>query len=65
VTAIERIDALLAGITKADIEAMEPAVRRRLAKALRRLADLADPPAKPEEPKAGVLADLKDGQRVE
>ena len=62
VMAIHRIDALLAGITGADIEAMEPALRRRLAKALRRVADLADPPAKPEEAKAGVLADLGGGR---
>jgi hypothetical protein len=65
VTAIDRIDALLAGITKADIQAMPSALRRRLAQALRRIADLADPLAKPAEADVGVLADLKDGQQIE
>jgi hypothetical protein len=65
VMAIDRIDALLGGITRADIQAMPPALSRRLAQALRRIADLADPPTKAAEADVGVLADLKYGQRIE
>jgi hypothetical protein len=43
---------------------MPPAHRQRLAQVLRYIADLADPP-KAQRPKAGVLAELRDGQRVE
>lgn len=64
ITAIDRIDAVLAGITKADIEALRPEFRCRIARALRRVADLADAP-KTEAPKVGVLADLGDGHRTE
>jgi hypothetical protein len=63
-TSIEKIDALMAGITRADIQRMPPAHRQRLAQVLRHIADLADPP-KVHSPKAGVLAELRDGQRVE
>ena len=62
VTVIDKIDALLVGMTRNDIEAMRPELRRRLARALRRVADIADAP-KAEAPGAGVLADLKYGQR--
>jgi hypothetical protein len=63
-TSIEKIDALMAGVTRADIERMPPAHRQRLAQVLRYIAHLADPP-KVHSPKAGVLAELRDGQRVE
>jgi hypothetical protein len=63
-TSIEKIDALMAGVTRADIQRMPPAHRQRLAHVLRYIADLADPP-KANGPNAGVLAELKDGQRVE
>jgi hypothetical protein len=64
---IAKIDALLAGITKADIARMPPANRRRLAQVLRHIADLADPPPKRtvEIPKAGILRDLGNGARAE
>ncbi len=63
-TSVEKIDALVAGVTKAEIQRMPPAHRQRLAQVLRYIADLADPP-KVHGPKAGVLAELRDGQRVE
>jgi hypothetical protein len=61
---IEKIDALVAGVTKDDIQRMPPAHRQRLAQVLRYIADLADPP-RVHGPKAGVLAELRDGQRVD
>jgi hypothetical protein len=63
-TSIEKIDALMAGVTRADIQRMPPTHRQRLAQVLRHVADLADPP-KVHSPKAGVLAQLRDGQRGE
>jgi hypothetical protein len=64
---IAKIDALLAGITKADIARMPPANRLRLAQALRHIADIADPPPNgtAEIPKAGILGDLGNGARAE
>jgi hypothetical protein len=50
------LDALLAGITKADLEMMPPAHRQRLAQALRQIADLADPPRKADPPGDGEQA---------
>jgi hypothetical protein len=58
------VDALVAGVTKAELQRMPPAHRQRLAQVLRYIADLADPPRVPS-PKAGVPAELRDGQRVE
>ena len=43
-TSIEKIDALVAGVTRTDIAKMPPAHRQRLAQVLRYIADLADPP---------------------
>jgi hypothetical protein len=63
-TSIAKIDALAAGVTRADIQKMPPAHRQRLAQVLRYIADLADPP-EAHSPNAGVLAELRDGQRVE
>jgi hypothetical protein len=64
-TLVGKIDALMSGITRADTEKMPPAHRLRIAEALRRVAEIADPAPRPEVPRAGVLADLRDGQRVE
>jgi hypothetical protein len=61
---IEKVDALLSSVTRADIEHLAPAQRRRLAAVLRHIANLADPP-KQEQPKSGVLADLRRGVRAE
>jgi hypothetical protein len=64
--AIDRIDALIAGVTRAEIQKMPPIHRQRLAQALRHVADLCDPPAPPEKQKpVGVLADLGAGARTE
>jgi hypothetical protein len=65
VAALSKIDALLAGVTRAEIQAMPPAYRQRLAQVLRHIADLADPPERRERPKTGVLADLHDGKRAD
>lgn len=61
---LQKVEGLLAGITRSDIERMRPAYRRRFAQALRRVAEIADPQPKPEPPKAGVLARLHDGERA-
>ena len=61
---IEKIDALLAGVTRSEVEHLAPAQRQRLAFVLRHIANLADPP-NADAPKAGILADLKRGVRSE
>jgi hypothetical protein len=58
---VDKAAALLAGITRAEVEALPPAHRQRLAQALRRVADFCDPPA--ALPKEGVLARLGQGER--
>jgi hypothetical protein len=60
---IEKVDALLNGVTRNDIEHLNPAQRRRLAAVLRHIANLADPP-KVEAVRSGVLAVLRDGERA-
>jgi hypothetical protein len=64
---IDKLNAMLAGMTRADIEALPPAQRERLAQLLRHLANIADPPARRtvEIPKGGVLGDLGNGGRAE
>jgi hypothetical protein len=52
------------GVTRRDIERLKPEQRKRLAASLRRIADLADPPALPAMPKSGVLFDLHRGNRA-
>ena len=64
IAVLDKIDALVAGVARAEIEAMPPARRQRLAQALRHVADLADPP-KPDAPKEGTLARLQSGERAE
>lgn len=60
---IHKIDALLSGVTRRDVEHLNPAQRQRLAFVLRSIADLADPPHErflpKAEPRSGVLSDLK------
>jgi hypothetical protein len=56
----DKIVALLAALSRADIEALPPVQRRRLADGCRRAAALADPPrAAPHT--SGVLLQLGDG----
>jgi hypothetical protein len=59
---IQKIDALLAGLTRKDLEGLTQAQKQRLAAALRLIADLADLPKPPPRPKSGVLYDLKHGK---
>jgi hypothetical protein len=54
-----KLAAILEAVGAADIEALRPADRRRLADRCRQVADLAD---RSPAPAAGVLADLKDGR---
>jgi hypothetical protein len=60
--ALGKIDALIAGITRDDVQKMPQAHRQRLAQALRYVADLCDPPASP--PSSGVLAALRENPRT-
>jgi hypothetical protein len=61
---ISKISALFEALTRADVEAAPPAHRRRFAQFCRYWSEIADP-QKPSAPKAGILRDLKDGQRQE
>jgi hypothetical protein len=63
IPSVQKIDALVAGITRIEVEKMPAAQRVRLAQVLRYVADLADPPTKAEPPTAGVLARLHGGDR--
>jgi hypothetical protein len=60
-TIATKVAALLEAVSSADIAGMTPVERRRFADRCRHLADLAEP--KPDAPKAGVLADLRNGRR--
>jgi hypothetical protein len=55
--------ALLTALGPADLERIPPAERRRLADICRRVADLAEP--RPAPPTAGVLASLRNGERMD
>jgi phage-related protein len=63
-TVAEKAAALLEGLSKRDLLTMPAEQRRRFAAALRRIADLADPPAFKAPPKTGVLLDLHRGERA-
>jgi hypothetical protein len=65
ISAIDKVDALLSGITRDDLVRLQPIYRKRLAAALRRVADLCDPPAKSDPPKSGILAALRECPRAE
>jgi hypothetical protein len=60
---VEKAAALLEAVSPADLQAMPPAARRRFAAACRQAADLAEP--KPDAPRAGVLCDLRRGDRAQ
>jgi hypothetical protein len=58
----DKIVALLASLSPADIEALPPVQRRRFADGCRRAAELAESQERRRtHPKAGVLAALSDG----
>jgi hypothetical protein len=61
----DRIAALLETLTLADLDAMKPAQREQLAQRLQHWGALANARGKPQKRKAGVLADLGNGQRGE
>jgi hypothetical protein len=56
VTNVEKVEALLGTMTRQHVEKLPAAQRKRLAKLLRRVADMADPPR--SVPKSGVLSEL-------
>lgn len=58
----EKALALLTVIRPEDVQALPPAKRQQFTQACRHLADIAEP--KPPPPKAGVLADLRNGNRA-
>jgi hypothetical protein len=60
ITNIDRLEALLAAVGRADVAVLSPAERRRLADGCKRVAALAEPH---EAPRSGVLADLKERPR--
>jgi hypothetical protein len=77
---IAKVEALLSGITRRDLDRLRPEMAINLARALRRVADIADPP--PQAPPstqdlaaaarracealhAGVLGQLRGGERAE
>jgi hypothetical protein len=62
-TIATKVAALLVTIRRQDVEALTPVERRRFADLCRYVARLAEPQSAP--PKAGVLYDLKAGQRVD
>jgi hypothetical protein len=64
VSDVEKAFALLHGLTRRDLERLPADQRQRLAASLRRIADLADPPALHAPPRSGVLFELHSGNRA-
>jgi hypothetical protein len=60
-TRVDRTVALLINLSRADIEALPPLERRRLAEQCKRIVDMAEPKPKPQ----GVLGDLGNGARAD
>jgi hypothetical protein len=60
----DKLVAMLAGLGPAHVEPLPPAERRRLADQCRRVIGLVEPQQE-HQPKAGVLSDLRHGQRDE
>jgi hypothetical protein len=60
---IDKLAALLEGLTQTDIEALPPAHRQRLGALLTYWGNRCNPPK--DEPKSGVLSDLHRGDRGE
>jgi hypothetical protein len=62
---IDKVDALLSGVTCKDVEHLNQEERRRLAAVLRHIANLADPPEH-QPTKGGILLDCaKDSDRID
>jgi hypothetical protein len=64
IATIDKVEALIAIISRAEIQQLSPIRRQRLTQALRYLADMADT-AKKADPRSGALAQLRDGERAE
>ena len=67
---VEKVIALIGGMSAVDVRALPPLKRQLLAQACRRVADVADPPAerfrRPNaSPRSGVLAELSMGERAQ
>ena len=60
ITPIAKIEGLLTGIGREDLQRIPPVHRQWRAQALRRVADLCDPQAKPDLPKSGVPAAVRE-----
>ena len=66
---VEKVIALIGGMSAAEVRALPPLKRQLLAMACRRVADVADPPAERFQrptpaPRSGVLAALHMGERA-
>jgi hypothetical protein len=64
IATIDKIEALIAGVTREQIQQLSPIRRQRLTQALRYIADMADPSQK-ADPRSGALGQLRDGERAE
>jgi hypothetical protein len=60
---LDKVTALLAGLDAAELDRLPPARRQRFAELCHHWAQLAE--RRREEPKSGVLSDLRRGQRQE
>jgi hypothetical protein len=65
ITVADRVLALLDTMTRQSLDTLPPARRRQLAASLQHWAKIAEKRDAPSQPKAGVLADLCNGGRVE
>jgi hypothetical protein len=63
VTNVDRLEAMLAAVGPSDLAVLSPVERRRLADGCRRVMVLAEPEAETDEPKSGVLDELKGGHQ--
>lgn len=61
---IEKIDALLHGVTRRDMDLLKPEQRKRFAALCRHVAEMAEPSTRVIAPKAGVLSALSRGDRA-
>jgi hypothetical protein len=59
----DKIAALFHALTREEVDAMPPAARRRFADTCRHWANFADIRPSQDDPKSGVLADLRRGFR--
>jgi hypothetical protein len=60
---VDKVTALLAGLDASELDRLPPARRQRFAELCAHWHKLAE--RRQDQPKAGILADLKDGRRSE